>query len=107
MSNATDRHAWTKSEAEKKYNALVARLEEVEAEVADERGLRPSDIYLTDPAVDWENTADSHDWRTGDPLVEGTDAWWEMMYGQAVSAAGGRCEELGIDINSYFPKSIY
>jgi len=96
-----------KSEAERRYNALVTRLEEIEAEVAAERGMLVTDVYLTDPEIDYENTADSHDWRTGEPLVEGTDAWWDMMYGQGASAAGGRGEELGIDINSYFPKPIY
>jgi hypothetical protein len=103
--------SWEKSEAEKRYNALVARLEEIEEELCAERGVGRfdprSDIYLTDPSVDWENTAASTDWRTDEPLVEGTDAWWEMMYAQAASNAGSRGEALGIDINSYFPKPIY
>ena len=106
--------SWQKSEAEKRYNALVTQLREVEVAVAKEFGLRAYSstvpligVYLTDPSVDWENTADSTDWRTGEPLVEGTDAWWEMMYDQAASAAGQLGEELGIDINSYFPKPIY
>ena len=99
--------SWEKSEAEKRYNALVARLEEIEEDLCAEAGVGRYDIYLTDPTVDWENTAASTDWRTGEPLVEGTDAWWEMMYAQAASNAGSRGEGLGIDINSYFPKPIY
>ena len=96
----------SKSPAEERYWALVSRLEEVEVEVEEQRGLRRHDIYLTDGAIDWENTADSTD-AEGKPLVKGTDAWWQMMYAQAVSMAGDEAKEQNIDINSYFAKPIY
>ena len=98
--------SWNKSEAEKRYDTLIARLEEIEAEVAKERGLHVSDIYITDPMVDAENTADSTDWRTGEPLVEDTDAWWEMMYAQAVFAAAGRMEQMELHLNDYYTKPV-
>jgi hypothetical protein len=96
----------SKSPAEERYWALVMRLSEIEVEVEEQRGLRRHGIYLTDGAIDWENTADSTDLEDK-PLVEGTDEWWQMMYAQAASNAGDLSEEQGIDINSYFAKPIY
>lgn len=109
MGNATYRRP--KHPGEIKYNEFVAKLEEIEEQLLEERNegrFDPhGDIFITDPSSDWENTADSHDWQTGEPLVEDTDAWWDMMYAQAVSAAAARMEQMGLNLNDHFPKPVY
>lgn len=66
------------------YQELIAKLEEVEAKTG---------LYLSDPCVDRENASD--------PTSDAS------LFSAAVSAAGGRAEEAGHDINQLLGFQIY
>lgn len=79
------------------YYALVAELEQAEATL-EARGVHPTfGVYLTDTNIDSENA--------GVPREH--PEFWARCLGAAKSAAGGRAEEYGADINELVGRVIY
>jgi hypothetical protein len=81
-------------QTKKDYYALQAEIDAV----GEKHGLG---CGLTDPCVDMQNVLDG----TG---VKETDSdFWSRMVSSMCSAAGGRAEEKGIDINKELGRTIY
>jgi hypothetical protein len=78
------------------YDALRLEIMAVEKANPDKWGMP---AYLFDESVDAENVPEG---------ITPDDAdYWPAMYSSACSAAGGRAEERGLDINKLLGKVIY
>lgn len=80
-------------ELKARYASLITELRAIE----NARGL-----YLSDELVDRENVMDSDAAPS-----EYSPEYWGAMYRAACSAAGGRAEEYGLDINALVGRVIY
>jgi hypothetical protein len=74
-----------------KYYDLQEKLAKLEKE---------HNVYLADPCVDLENV----DFKAAN---EFTNEQYGRLYSVACSAAGGRAEEAGLDLNKLIGKIIY
>lgn len=77
------------------YEALISDLVAVEDRLY-ERGADRH--YITDSNVDAENAIH---------LGYDTPEFWDTCYRSAAMAAGGRCEDYGLDINALLGRVIY
>jgi hypothetical protein len=73
------------------YYKLQSELEQIE---------KANNAYITDPVIDIENTTDAG-------INETDEKYWDAMYASMCSAAGSRCEELGLDVNKLLGRVIY
>ena len=73
------------------YDALARELADIEARTG---------LYLADENVDAENALDAG-------FKYGSDEFWSAMINSAESAAGGRAEEAGQNINALIGRVIY
>jgi hypothetical protein len=86
--------------AEQAYHQLIADLTAVERRVASERRAVGNfdTFYVTDINCDYENAA---------RYEYGTREFWQACLSSAGSAAGGRAEAEGLNINDLIGRTIY